>query len=131
MQAQNINGEIVSKAWGIEEVLVNNELYCAKFLYIRQGFQCSLHYHDYKTESFIGFDGLTCVEYYPNNGPKLLTVLSGTRRDRLDLPPHTPHRFWSLKGDSVILEISSHHSDEDVTRLELSRQIGAKEKKGL
>lgn len=113
----------VGKLWGLEEWLVNNEQYCAKLLWITPGIQCSLHYHEIKKETFIAMDGLTRVEYYVD-GKRFDTILVGWRRDTLTLPPKTPHRFWSIGGDgSVLLEVSTTHSDSDVTRIEESRII--------
>lgn len=114
----------VSKLWGHEEWLVNNDQYCAKLLWIMPGVQCSLHYHEVKKETFVALDGLTRVEYYVN-GKKFDTILVGWRRDALTIPPKTPHRFWSMGGDgSLLLEVSTTHSDSDVTRIEESRLIG-------
>ena len=42
-------------------------------------------------------------------GPRVVTILPGQ-----------PHRFKGLK-DSVIMEISTYHSDSDVVRLEESK----------
>jgi len=114
----------VAKLWGLEEWLVNNEQYCGKLLWITPGFQCSLHYHEIKRETFVALDGLTRVEYAVD-GKLCETILVGWRRDVLTLPPRTPHRFWSMGGEgSLLLEISTTHSDADVTRLEESRRIG-------
>ena len=110
----------VAKLWGLEEWLVNNEKYCAKFLWLTPGFKCSLHYHSVKHETFIALDGLIRVEYYPD-GKLVDTLLNGARRDTLTLPPNTPHRFWSIGGmGGLLLEVSTTHSDTDVTRLEPS-----------
>ena len=115
--------DYVVKLWGMEEVLVNNEQYCSKLLWITPGFMCSLHYHSIKHETFIAMDGLTRVEYHAD-GKRFDTILVGWRRDTLSLPPGTPHRFWSLGGDgSLLLEVSTPHSDADVIRLEPSRQM--------
>ena len=120
--------EHVAKVWGLEEVLVNNDQYCAKLLWITPGVQCSLHYHDIKKETFVGLDGHTRVEYYVD-GKRFDTILLGWRRDALTLTPKTPHRFWSMGGNgSVLLEISTTHSDVDVTRIEPSRIIGGGDK---
>lgn len=120
--------EHVAKVWGLEEVLVNNDQYCAKLLWITPGVQCSLHYHDIKKETFVGLDGHTRVEYYVD-GKRFDTILLGWRRDALTLPPKTPHRFWSMGSNgSVLLEISTTHSDVDVTRIEPSRIIGGGDK---
>jgi mannose-6-phosphate isomerase-like protein (cupin superfamily) len=115
--------DYVVKKWGMEEILVNNEQYCSKLLWITPGFQCSLHYHSIKHETFIALDGLTRVEYYIGD-KRFDTVLAGWRRDVLDLPPGTPHRFWSFGRDgSLLLEVSTPHSDADVTRIEDSKEL--------
>lgn len=115
--------EFVAKLWGWEEILCNNEQYCSKLLWITPGFQCSLHYHKIKHETFVAMDGLIRVQYSINNSMQEV-ILSGRRRDALTLPPNTPHRFWSLGGEGAcLLEISTTHSDEDVVRLEPSREM--------
>lgn len=112
----------IAKLWGMEEWLVNNEKYCAKFLWITPGFQCSLHYHPIKTETFIALDGLIRVEYYEGN-KHIETLLSGQRRDALTIPSNTPHRFWSMGSTGgLLLEVSTTHSDTDVVRLEPSKE---------
>jgi mannose-6-phosphate isomerase-like protein (cupin superfamily) len=117
------------KAWGLEEWLVNNESYCAKLLWISPGWQCSLHYHSIKKETFIAVDGLTRVEYFVD-GKKFDTILVGWRRDVLTVPPGTPHRFWSMgEVGSTLFEVSTTHSDNDVTRIEESRQIGGEDER--
>lgn len=119
--------EHVSKLWGMEEVLVNNDLYCGKLLWITPGVQCSLHLHNVKHETFVAMDGITRVEYWVD-GKRYDTILVGYRRDVLTLPPKTAHRFWSMTKDgSLLLEISTPHSDADVTRLENSRVLDPEE----
>lgn len=115
--------EYVARGWGMEEYLVNSEKYCAKLLWITPGFQSSLHYHSIKEETFVALDGVIKVEYYPEPTKHVITILAGNRRDTLTLPPNTPHRFWSVGGwGGLILEVSTHHDDADVTRLEPSRE---------
>lgn len=115
--------EFIAKKWGLEEVLVNNDKYCSKLLWITPGFQCSLHYHSIKDETFVAMDGATRVEYIVD-GKTYNTILLGSRRDSLHLPPNTPHRFWSFGCEgSLLLEVSTPHSDADVTRIEESRAI--------
>lgn len=113
----------VAKLWGLEEWLVNNEKYCAKLLWITPGFQCSLHYHPIKAETFVALDGLVRVEYHIGK-QVIQTILSGHRRDTLTIPPETPHRFWSMgAGGGLLLEISTTHDDADVVRIEPSREM--------
>jgi D-lyxose ketol-isomerase len=112
--------EFITKLWGAEEVLTNSDLYCAKILHIRNGYQSSLHYHSVKDETFFALAGHIAVEYFPVGGVRCQTILSGKRRDGLHLPPGTAHRFWSMAGDAMLLEVSTFHSDTDVTRIEES-----------
>jgi mannose-6-phosphate isomerase-like protein (cupin superfamily) len=115
--------EWITKVWGIEEVLVNNDHYCSKIMHLRHGYQSSLHYHEIKTETFFALAGLIFVEYYPEPGKKLETILNGSIREGLHLPAGTAHRFRPLCGDAMMLEVSTKHSDEDVVRLEPSREV--------
>lgn len=112
----------IAKLWGFEEWLVNNDKYCAKFLWITPGFQCSLHYHPIKKETFTALDGLIRVEYHVDN-KKVETLLVGRNRDTLTIPPGTPHRFYSMGGEGgLLLEISTPHDDADVVRIEPSKE---------
>jgi len=107
----------VDKVWGHEEVIVNNEHYCGKRLLLRKGFQCSLHRHPVKRETFYVASGSVQMEL----GGQTFTMISG---DSVDVPPKTWHRFSGLR-DSVIFEFSTHHDDADVERAagEESRQM--------
>ena len=106
----------VKKLWGSEEWLVNNELYCAKFLNLKKGFQCSLHYHKVKDETFYILEG-TIELQVEGRYFKLLTGME--RRIR----PFEAHRFKALSQKAKMLEVSSHHDDEDSYRLEKSIPI--------
>lgn len=113
------------KAWGREEWLVNTELYCAKKLYVEPGWQCSLHCHAEKDETFLVLDGPVVLEV--ENGVRgmrhWMQLNSG---DIYRIKPRIWHRFRNEEqGAAVILEVSTHHSDEDVERKEPSRPISA------
>jgi D-lyxose ketol-isomerase len=120
----------VKKIWGSETWLENNDKYCAKILHLQSGYQCSLHYHNVKDETFIVLEGGVFLETYPvpeayvNEGIghcKIWTLYEG---DKHRLKPKTPHRFWPTcwKG-AIILEVSTKHDDADVVRLEESKKI--------
>ena len=106
---------IVMKKWGYEEILVDDEDYCCKLLNIHPKKKCSLHFHSIKKETFLVRSGLVRLEH--GNQDELLKP--GESRT---IMPETPHRFSSVHG-AIILEVSTHHSDEDVTRLEPSGEI--------
>jgi mannose-6-phosphate isomerase-like protein (cupin superfamily) len=108
---------IVKKAWGVENILVNEPEYCAKNLRIYPGKKCSLHYHEQKKETFIVESGLVRLEQRDVRGMPIDELLKP--HEQRTILPGTPHRFSSEYG-AVILEVSTHHEDSDVTRLEPS-----------
>ena len=108
----------VKKDWGNELWLVNNEKYCAKFLYLRPGFRCSLHRHREKDETFFILCGTLELEI--SGHASRIMQYGDTQR----IEPGTYHRFANHQDRTcLILEVSTHHSDEDVERLEPSGKI--------
>ena len=105
----------VPKLWGYEKWLENNEKYCSKILVLNKGFQCSLHYHKIKDEMFIVLRGHVRLEI----GDKVLHMKEG---HYVRLEPGTVHRFRGIE-DSEILEVSTHHMEDDSYRLEESRVV--------
>ena len=109
--------KLVSKLWGLEKWLVNNELYCAKILRVASGFQCSLHRHLVKDETFVVEAGSIYLEV--GDQTKFLTP-----GDTVRIPPLMWHRFANHEEfPAEILEVSTHHEDADVERKEESRKI--------
>ncbi len=104
---------VIPKAWGQEIWLVNEPEYCCKILDINKGAAGSLHYHPIKKETFIVIKGKIQLEY--GGDKELMWLGSGS----MTILPNTPHRFKALK-DSSILEISTHHDDNDIVRIEKS-----------
>jgi D-lyxose ketol-isomerase len=120
MPIERLNKLLVPKLWGYEEWLVNTDKYCGKLLHIRHGYQCSLHYHKLKDETFIGFDGEVHLEYgdLDTKGKRQYVILRGDERNSVRIPAGTPHRFWAIDDKAGILEVSTTHSDDDVVRIE-------------
>lgn len=108
---------IVPKVWGYEKWLENNDKYCSKFFFLKQGHQCSLHYHKIKDETFIILKGNIRLEL----GDQVLYMREG---NFCRITPGTLHRFRGLE-DSEFLEVSSHHDEADSYRLEESRAVDA------
>ena len=105
---------IVKKVWGREIWLVNIDEYCCKLLDVHKGACGSLHYHIKKRETFMIAIGKVRLEL----GQQVFTMKAGPKT--ITIPPGVPHRFKGLKQSSI-LEISTHHEDSDVVRLEESR----------
>lgn len=106
---------IISKVWGYEKWLENNEKYCSKLLYLKKGYQCSLHYHKNKDEMFIVLKGNVRMEI----DKKIMHMRKGHFQRIL---PGTRHRFRGIE-DSEIIEVSTHHEEKDSYRLEESRKV--------
>lgn len=106
--------QIVKKVWGMEEWLVN-DTYCAKKMTVVPGFQCSLHFHQKKTETFHILEG--SLRLTVGGSTEMLTPGM-----TVTIFPGQLHRFSSMSRERscVFLEISNHHDDADVTRLEES-----------
>jgi len=99
----------VEKAWGKEIWMANNELYCGKKLILNKGKRCSLHYHKLKDETFYLESGRIFLEI----GDDKMFVNPG---ESIRVYPLTNHRFSGLEN-SVIIEISLHHEDDDSYRI--------------
>jgi ADP-L-glycero-D-manno-heptose 6-epimerase len=106
--------KIVKKEWGSEKWLVNRD-YCGKILILNKGFQCSLHHHKIKDETFYISKGKVLLEL---DGEKHL-LLPG---DYKLVMPGQKHRFTGVE-DSEIIEFSTHHEESDSYRDEPSRKV--------
>ena len=105
----------VSKGWGGEYWIHNDELYCGKKLILNAGKRCSMHYHVKKTETFYVQSGKLKMELkHPDGSEETIIMQAG---DFLHLPPHTIHRFTGIE-DTEIFEFSTQHFDEDSYRIE-------------
>ncbi len=105
----------VYKIWGREEWIANSPAYCGKRLSLYRGYQCSLHMHPIKAETFFVERGRVLMQL-----GEVETVLSAG--DSVYIPPKTWHRFGGLH-DSLIFEFSTTHDDNDVVRKEDSKQM--------
>lgn len=93
-------------AWGRELRLVNNPLYCAKFLEYDTHQECgSDHYHEEKTESFKVLSGNVIIAREYRTGEEVI------------IPPKHRHFVGAITDSAVILEVSTHHEDSDTYRV--------------
>jgi len=105
----------VKKVWGKEVWIVNCEKYCGKLLYLDKGAVSSMHYHITKQETFYALSGQTALtiggkDYMLNPYSRPKTIY-----------PFQEHQFRGFSKGIVILEISTHHKEEDVVRLTQSQ----------
>jgi len=112
---------IVEKIWGREFWVTNTPRYCLKFLKVNPGFQSSIHAHKKKGETFIGVMGV--VRLTIHNGDKSIVDTIGIEPgNQYEIAPGIFHSFQA-HNVSWIMEVSSHHDDKDVIRLEESRKL--------
>lgn len=103
------------KAWGREEWVVNTPDYCGKRLILNAGWQCSLHMHKIKDETFFVASGI--VEMILGDERSYLNA-----GESVHIPPGAYHRFRGIT-DAVLYEFSTHHEESDSYRLEESRYV--------
>jgi len=103
------------KIWGAEHLIVNDE-YCGKLLEIKKGWRTSIHSHYEKKETFFVLEG--CVGILDGKG-KSEIMFAG---DILTIDRRRLHAICGIH-DSVVLEISTHHNDQDSHRQDKSCKI--------
>lgn len=107
--------KIYDKAWGHEQWIVNNEKYCGKILTLKEGYRCSIHRHQLKTETFFVLSGRIKLELENEDGVMEESVLKPN--DTVTIEPGRRHRFTGLRvGGSRILEVSTQHFEYDSYR---------------
>jgi len=127
--------ERIEKAWGYEEVMVNNELYCNKRLVVRAGHRTSLHYHSKKDETFYiegGQGDLLLALCDPVGGIIIDDRIDLRRGVTIRVRPGRIHQFNNAMKyiDLVILEVSTHHDDADSHRLQVGGRITQEDRDG-
>ena len=100
--------KIISKVWGEEHWIVNNDKYCGKKLILKKGFRCSIHHHKIKDETFYIIKGEVLMEL-GENCEKRRVMKPG---DSIHIHPNLWHRFTGIE-DSEIIEFSTKHMEED------------------
>ena len=106
--------KIVDKVWGREVWLVNEPEYCCKLLELNKVSFGSRHYHSKKKETFILQKGQVELEI------ENLYFRMDKAYQQWTILPGKVHRMFGCE-DAVILEVSTHHDDNDVVRLEESK----------
>ena len=109
--------KFVSKGWGFEKWIVNNEEYCGKLLYFVKGKRCSWHYHKLKDEVFYVQSGAIELVYGKDDDKSKGKIEILTQGDKFHMPRGTRHQMLALK-DTELFEFSTQHSDDDSHRVE-------------
>ena len=109
--------------WGSEFWFANNKKYCGKVLELKKGFRCSFHSHKIKEETFIVVQGKVLME----NDEKTWVMRPGAVQH---IPPGLAHRFTGFE-DSLIIEASTTHYEDDSYRKTKSEEVPEREFKVL
>lgn len=96
------------KPWGYERIIVNNEKYLVKELYLKKGFCTSVHYHPHKDESMHVLEGEGYIDFPKENKKEMASVGSVIRIE--------PGRIHSIvaKKNLRIFEYSTPHPEDTV-----------------
>jgi len=103
----------VEKKWG-EEIWLVNHNYCGKLLIVDENATSSYHYHPEKMETFYAIEGYATLTI---EGKEYM-LAPFTRPKTIE--PMEKHSFHGIT-QAVLLEVSTHHDDEDVVRLTESK----------
>jgi len=116
--------EMKHKTWGYELWFANNDKYCGKLLFVREGEWSSngrYHYHKIKDETFFVIDGSLRLDYYDKNGSHCSRRLDV--EDYFRVPPMMKHRFTAISfGGCKFIEASTTHREEDSYRCEMNEE---------
>ena len=104
----------IEKAWGKEEIVVSNELYCFKRLSFNKGGALSMHFHVDKHETWEIISGRGLFAYYNYATGKLQTRIL-REGDVVTIPNHQLHRFEAHE-DTIINEVSTQDKFTDSYR---------------
>jgi len=100
----------VPKVWGYEKIIINCNKYCGKLLYVDKNAVSSEHYHKRKQETFYCLQGH--VELLVEGKHYFLEPYS----EPVTIMPKQVHCFKGVDNKSILMEVSTTHSDEDVFR---------------
>ena len=116
IEAQPYQGEIYKKAWGYENWIINNELYCGKLLVFKKDKQFSMHYHLLKDEAWYISKGEFIYKWIDTeNSTEQETIVR--EGDCIHLMPGQPHQMLAITEGATIFEVSTQHFNTDSYRV--------------
>ena len=109
--------EIVEKKWGREIIFANNDKYCGKLLiHDQRGSVGSMHFHMKKHETFYVQKGSFRIWWIDTSNAQLNNHILRENETWVN-EPGQPHQIEALLDDSVIIEVSTTHYDNDSYRV--------------
>lgn len=109
--------EIVEKKWGREIIFANNDMYCGKLLiYDKAGSKGSMHFHMKKHETFYIQQGEFLIKWIDTTNASVHEVIL-KQGDTWVNGPGQPHQIESLQNNSILIEASTTHYNNDSYRV--------------
>ena len=111
------NPTIISKNWGYEMWIHNDEEYCGKLLvFNKEGDKFSMHYHIKKKETWFVQSGSFLFKWIDvENG--LINSKEIIGGESVVIERGLPHQLIALEDGSTIFEVSTQHFEEDSYRI--------------
>ncbi len=110
--------KIIKKTWG-QEIVYYNKNYCYKELCFNPSTQTSMHRHKKKKETFIVKDKGLALEYV-DSFTNMSYIIELSVFKSYTIRPKTWHRIYNNTDKPLSLfEVSTHHKDSDVERMEI------------
>lgn len=118
--------------WGHEEYLYNGENHCGKFLHFKKYHGFSWQYHKKKEETWILISGRVQarLSWSDDMEKSVIRVLESPNKDCLHIPVELRHQVIAYEP-SVLLEISTHHENDDTYQLWEGGEFTPFEKRGI
>lgn len=113
---QDSDYTFVSKGWGWEKWLVNNEKYCGKILHFYAGKRLSWHKHLEKDEFFWVMSGKVLMKYSWGDDLEKAEEVVLSQGEGFHIPTGLRHQVFGIE-ESDVIEFSTTHRDEDSIRI--------------
>ena len=112
-------GQVVNKTWGSEIRIVDNEEnnYSGKLLNINQNESTSTHFHSKKHKTFYVLTGTLHVEVIEPESAELMNY-SIDSEETFEIEQNIAHKLYAKDSGVTVIEISTHHDDGDVYRVQ-------------
>jgi mannose-6-phosphate isomerase-like protein (cupin superfamily) len=113
----------VEAAWGFHQLIRDDEEHALKYLYLKDGFKTSKHFHKDKVESILVARGTLTVEFFPNENSDNYYMVVLEPHEKVKIPNGLVHRMSARNGvDTHYYEVSNLYLD-DVERIEVGGKL--------
>lgn len=111
----DVHKRVVSKAWGEEIIIHNDEEYCGKILRFKAGAKFSMHFHLKKRETWFIDSGKFVLKWIDTSNATEHTVALNVG-DIIEIGQGEPHQLIAHTVGEIY-EVSTQHFDDDSYRI--------------